>query len=87
VIERCVILAAGEVLRLEPGMLIHEPPPISLPVAAEDGSGRRAEIEAALRVSRGKVYGPNGAAARLGVPGTTLDSRIRTLGIKKYLFK
>ena len=87
VIERCVILAAGEVLRLECGMLIHEPPPISLPVAAEDGSGRRAEIEAALRVSRGKVYGPNGAAARLGVPGTTLDSRIRTLGIKKYLFK
>jgi formate hydrogenlyase transcriptional activator len=87
VIERCVILAAGEVLRLEPGMLIYEPPPLSLPVAAEDGSDRRAEIEAALRVSRGKVYGPNGAAARLGIPGTTLDSRIRTLGIKKYLFK
>jgi formate hydrogenlyase transcriptional activator len=88
VIERCVILTAGEVLRVDPTMLAYDtPPPLMSPVVAEAGSNRRAEIEAALRETRGKVYGPRGAAARLGVPGTTLDSQIRSLGIKKYLFK
>jgi hypothetical protein len=33
------------------------------------------------------VYGPYGAAARLGVPATTLDSQLRTLGINKHQFK
>jgi formate hydrogenlyase transcriptional activator len=88
VIERCVILAAGEVLRVDPSMFAYEtPPPMMLPVMAEGGSNRKAEIEAALLQTRGKVYGPRGAAARLGIPGTTLDSQIRSLGIKKYLFK
>jgi formate hydrogenlyase transcriptional activator len=88
VIERCVILAAGEVLRVDPSMLAYEaPPPMMAPVMPEGGSNRKAEIEIALRETRGKVYGPRGAAARLGIPGTTLDSQIRSLGIKKYLFK
>ena len=87
VIERCVILAAGEVLRLDAGMLIHETPTSSLPVVNGNGSDRRAAIEAALRATRGRVYGPNGAAAHLGVPGTTLESQIRSMGIKKYHFK
>ena len=88
VIERCVILTAGEVLRVDPTMLAYEAPlPLMPSVVAEGSSNRRAEIEAALRQTRGKVYGPRGAAAVLGVPGTTLDSQIRSLGIKKYLFK
>jgi len=87
VIERCVILAGGEVLRLDAGMLVHETPTCSLPVVNGNGSDRRAAIEAALRATRGRVYGPNGAAAQLGVPGTTLESQIRSMGIKKYLFK
>jgi formate hydrogenlyase transcriptional activator len=91
VIERSVILTDGEVLRVDPGMLLHQPPPcISAPAAAESGSGgsgRRARIEAVLRETRGKVYGPNGAAARLHIAGTTLDSQILALGIKKYQFK
>jgi len=88
VIERCVILAAGEVLRVDPTMLLYEPPPvISAPLISEGGSDRKSKIETVLRETRGKVYGPNGAAARLGVPGTTLESQIRSLGIKKYLFK
>jgi formate hydrogenlyase transcriptional activator len=88
VIERCVILAAGEVLRVDPTMLLYEPPPaISAPAMVDGGSDRKSQIETVLRETRGKVYGPNGAAARLGVPGTTLESQIRSLGIKKYLFK
>jgi formate hydrogenlyase transcriptional activator len=88
VIERCVILAAGEVLRVDPTMLMYEPPPaVSAPAIGDGGSDRKSKIETVLRETRGKVYGPSGAAARLGVPGTTLESQIRSLGIKKYLFK
>jgi formate hydrogenlyase transcriptional activator len=90
VIERSVILADSEVLRVDPGMLTHEPMPCISAVAAESGSGgsdRKSQIETVLRETRGKVYGPNGAAARLHVAGTTLDSQILALGIKKYQFK
>jgi len=88
VIERCVILAAGEVLRVDPNILIDEPQPrITAPAVADGGSDRKSQIEAALRQTRGKVYGPAGAAAHLGIPGTTLDSQIRSLGIRKYLYK
>ncbi len=44
-------------------------------------------IEAALAESRGRVSGPTGAAARLGLLSRTLDSKIKRLGINKYLFK
>jgi formate hydrogenlyase transcriptional activator len=91
VIERSVILADGEVLRVDPAVLVCEPPPcITAPAAAESGScglDRKSRIEAVLRETRGKVYGPNGAAARLQIAGTTLDSQILALGIKKYQFK
>ena len=87
VIERCVILAAGDVLRVDPNMLVCEAPPISVPLIAEGGADRKSQIEAVLRETRGKVHGPHGAAARLHIPGTTLDSQIRSLGIRKYQFK
>jgi formate hydrogenlyase transcriptional activator len=44
-------------------------------------------IEAALKESRGRVFGPLGAAARLGMPRSTLESRIRSLKIDKSRFK
>jgi PAS domain S-box-containing protein len=44
-------------------------------------------IEGALRASGGRVYGPSGAAARLGIPRTTLDSRILALKINKKHFQ
>jgi formate hydrogenlyase transcriptional activator len=44
-------------------------------------------IEAALKESRGRVFGPKGAAARLGIPRSTLESKIRTLKIDKSRFK
>jgi formate hydrogenlyase transcriptional activator len=88
VIERCVILADSEVLRVDPGMLMQEPPSIATaPIATSFGSDRKAQIEAVLRETRGKVYGPHGAAARLGLPATTLDSQLRTLGVNKHQFK
>ncbi|MCM3871706.1 MAG: sigma 54-interacting transcriptional regulator [Pyrinomonadaceae bacterium] len=88
VIERCIILADGEVLRVEPSMLMQEAPPIARTAHATIfGSERKAQIESVLRETRGKVYGPHGAAARLGLPATTLDSQMRALGINKHQFK
>jgi PAS domain S-box-containing protein len=44
-------------------------------------------IEGALRASGGRVFGPSGAAARLGIPRSTLESRIRALKINKRRFR
>jgi formate hydrogenlyase transcriptional activator len=43
-------------------------------------------IEAALAESKGKVAGPKGAATKLGIPRSTLDSKIKLLNIKKRKF-
>jgi formate hydrogenlyase transcriptional activator len=50
-------------------------------------SEEKAIIEAALRESKGQVYGPSGAASRLGIPRSTLESKIRALKIDKNRFK
>ena len=47
----------------------------------------KAAIEAALRECGGRVYGPSGAAAKLGIPRTTLESKIKSLKINKNRFK
>ena len=88
VVERCVILAEGEVLHVDAAMLTEEPLSI-VPTAFPSGlsTDRKVQIEAVLRETRGKVYGPCGAAARLGLPATTLDSQIRALSINKHQFK
>lgn len=44
-------------------------------------------IEAALEESRGRIAGRNGAAARLGVPRTTLESRVKRFAIDKYKYR
>jgi len=44
-------------------------------------------VEDALRASRGRVYGSSGAAARLGIPRSTLESKIRALKIDKKRFR
>jgi len=88
VIERCVILAESEVLRLDCGMLMQAPQSVATaPITTGFESDRKAQIEAMLRETRGRVYGPRGAATRLGLPATTLDSQIRSLGINKHQFK
>jgi formate hydrogenlyase transcriptional activator len=47
----------------------------------------KAIVEDALRASHGRVFGPSGAAARLGIPRSTLESRIRALKIDKRRFR
>ena len=47
----------------------------------------KAIIEDALRATGGRVFGPSGAAARLGIPRSTLESKIRTLKINKNRFR
>jgi formate hydrogenlyase transcriptional activator len=47
----------------------------------------KAMVENALRATRGRVYGPAGAAARLGIPRSTLESKIRALRIDKSRFR
>jgi formate hydrogenlyase transcriptional activator len=44
-------------------------------------------IETALAATRGRIAGPNGAAARLGIARQTLDSKITSLGIDKHRYK
>ena len=82
VIERCVIMAEDAVLRLEPDALLPE----TQPAACGRNSGQKAEIEAMLRETNGRVAGSEGAAARLGLPVSTLESRIRALKINKHQF-
>jgi transcriptional regulator with GAF, ATPase, and Fis domain len=47
----------------------------------------RALIEAALRATKGKIRGPGGAAERLGIKPTTLESKLIRLGIRKEDFQ
>jgi len=44
-------------------------------------------IEAALRECAGRVSGPSGAARKLGMPGSTLESKIKSLKINKNHYK
>ena len=92
VIERSVILNSGEVFAVDESWLSKQPPRPRSQVASSapsEGEPRteREFIEAALAASRGRVSGRSGAAARLGVPPSTLDHRIKALGIDKTKFK
>jgi PAS domain S-box-containing protein len=92
VIERSVIVSSGEVFAVDPAWLstqLMQPRP-RVAAAARLPSEARSErqiIEAALAECRGRVAGSAGAAAKLGVPPSTLDHRIKALGINKTQFK
>jgi PAS domain S-box-containing protein len=90
VIERAVILCDGKTLSIDEVWLKHEshrPSEAHHSLARLDSDREKALIEAALRDSRGRVAGPSGAAAKLGIPRSTLETKIRTLGIDKHQFK
>jgi len=55
--------------------------------ADEDVSRERQIIEDALAGSRGRLSGPNGAAGPLQIPPSTLEYRVKKLGIRKSHFK
>jgi transcriptional regulator with GAF, ATPase, and Fis domain len=61
--------------------------PQSSTAATDRKSNERQRIEAALAQSNGKIAGATGAAAKLGIPASTLESKIRSLRINKFQFK
>src|SRR6266436_3225836 len=90
VVERAVILSDGETFAVDETWFGTRPQKLTGPTVpfADDLSRRERElIEAALKESKGRVSGPSGAAAQLGIPRQTLDSRIKALGVDKYRFK
>ena len=90
VVERAVILCDGETFSVNASWLAGATSSSSSTAAtliADLAKREKSIIEAALREAQGKISGPAGAAARLGVPRQTLESKIKRLGIKRYRFK
>jgi transcriptional regulator with GAF, ATPase, and Fis domain len=91
VIERSVIVCETANFAVDESWLSHQPqetnaesqPYLSDKVAAQE----KEIIEAALRECQGRVSGPSGAAAKLGIARSTLESKIRSLKINKNRFK
>ncbi len=91
VIERSVIMCETENFSVDETWLAQRPPALetnmqsglSQKLAAQE----KEMIEAALRESGGRVSGPSGAATKLGMPRSTLESKIRSLSISKVRFK
>jgi formate hydrogenlyase transcriptional activator len=90
VIERSVIVSDSENLSVDDSWLEGRSRadgralrPLSEKIAAQE----REIIESALAASKGRVAGPSGAAAKLGIPQSTLDSKIKSLKIDKNQFR
>jgi transcriptional regulator with GAF, ATPase, and Fis domain len=89
IVERSVILSSGDPFWIDEAWLASpEPPWLELSSALPDTlqNQEREMIEAALAECKGRVAGPRGAAAKLGIPRSTLDSKINLLKIRKHKF-
>jgi len=91
VIERSVILSSGDVFAVDDVWLSNESSQVTsrvaTPASEREMGTEREIIEAALVASRGRVSGPSGAAAKLQIPPSTLDHKIKALKIHKSQFK
>jgi PAS domain S-box-containing protein len=90
VIERAVILCDGETFCVDETWLTPVTPksaPTGGPLVANLVEHEKEMIETALREAEGVVAGPTGAAAKLGIPRQTLESKIRKLRINRHRFK
>jgi formate hydrogenlyase transcriptional activator len=90
VIERAVVMSDDGLLSIDASQLKRESPQLSSmagPFASTIADREREMIEAALAESQGRISGPSGAAARLGIPRQTLDSKISNLQISKSRFR
>jgi PAS domain S-box-containing protein len=92
VIERSVVLCESDTLSIEQGWL--SPVSSSQPecsavnvLSRHSAEEEREIIEAALAQTHGRISGPEGAAFQLGIPASTLESKIRALKINKHQFK
>jgi formate hydrogenlyase transcriptional activator len=86
VIERSVILCDTDTFSVDQSWLSHQTRRTQ-PMAAEMVTQEKALIEAALAKAGGRVSGSSGAAAELGMPASTLDSKIKALKIDKRRFQ
>jgi PAS domain S-box-containing protein len=91
VIERSVIVCETENFSVDESWLSAQPPATEpkrqLDPLKKSPAEEKAAIEAALSESGGRVYGPAGAAAKLAMPRSTLESKIKSLKIDKNRFK
>ncbi len=90
VIERSVILCETETFSVDESWLSRDTDqtePASQPLVQMLATQEKALIETALTETRGQVSGPTGAAAKLGMRPSTLESKIRTFKINKHRFK
>ncbi len=90
VIERSVIVCDTETFSVDQSWLSRNRVEIAkpaMPFARAMETQERARIEAALAESRGRVSGPSGAAIKLGIKPSTLESKIKALNIDKLAFK
>jgi formate hydrogenlyase transcriptional activator len=91
VIERSVILCEGEDFSVDESWLSRRQVPSDLQgqieLSQRLAAHEKEAIETALSESGGRVFGPSGAAAKLGIPRSTLESKIRSLKIDKNRFK
>ena len=90
VIERSVIVCETENLTVDESWLSRgadETDQAERPLLRMPADEEKRTIEAALADARGQVSGPTGAAARLGIPPSTLDSKIKVFKINKHRFK
>ena len=92
VIERSIILSSTDVFSVDELWLLKRTPlqasrAETLPTLSFGQRTEREIIEAALTETRGRVSGPSGAAAKLQIPSSTLETRIKALKINKSQFK
>jgi DNA-binding NtrC family response regulator len=92
VIERSIILSSTEVFSVDELWLSKRTSPQvsraeTSPALNVEPRSAREIIEAALAETRGRVSGPSGAAAKLRIPLSTLETRIKALRINKQQFK
>ena len=90
VIERAVVLCDGETFSIDESWLKGEPHRSSKGMVRPVTTLAEAEkelIEAALVASHGRISGPSGAAAKLGIPRQTLESKIKALHIDQLSFR
>ena len=90
VIERAVVLCEGETFEIDESWLKAKPSSLPRGMGREIvtlADGEKELIEAALAATQGRVAGPLGAAARLGVKRQTLEWKIKTLNIDKKAYR
>jgi len=90
VIERSVVVHEKGKLSVKKSWLSREyfhTEPVTQPAFRRSALQDREIIGSALAETRGRVSGPSGAAAKLGIPPSTLESKIRSMHINKYSFK